>query len=150
MASTPDLSVSKSAYQVHWHVFIIHFPISFYVAAFGFQILHLFTRPVCFEAATNVALMAGTVVMIPATWSGWRTWKARYQGAHSLIFQRKITIAFIMLGLSLILSVWRVGFEAFFENDHTNMSHWVYLLGNVLLMIGASAEGYYGGRLNHR
>jgi uncharacterized membrane protein len=150
MASTPDMSASKSGYHMHWHVLIVHFPISFYVAAFGFQILHLFTKPVCFEEATNVALIAGTVVMIPATWSGWRTWKTRYQGAHGLIFQRKIMIAFIMLGLSLILAVWRVCFDTSFEISHPNIAHWVYLLGNTLLMLGASAEGYYGGLLNHR
>jgi len=150
MATIPDLDASKSPYRVHWHVLIIHFPISFYVAAFGFQILHLFTKPACFEEATNVALIAGTVVMIPAIWSGWRTWKTSYQGAQVLIFQRKIVIAFIMLGLSLALMVWRIGFAAAFENDHTSIAHWVYLSGNTLLMIGASAEGYYGGRLNHR
>jgi uncharacterized membrane protein len=66
MATVPDLDASKLPYRVHWHVFIIHFPISFYVAAFGFQIPHLFTKPVCFEEATNVALIAGTVVMMPA------------------------------------------------------------------------------------
>jgi len=150
MGSIPDLNASKSANHVHWHVLIIHFPISFFVAAFGFQILHLFTKPECFEDATNVALLAGTVVLIPTTWSGWRTWKTRYHGAHVLIFQRKVIIAFIMQGLSLVLAVWRVGFAAAFENDHTSMAHWVYLVGNTLLMIGASAEGYYGGRLNHR
>lgn len=150
MASVPDLDVSKSANHVHWHVLIIHFPISFYVAAFGFQILHLFTRPECFEEAANAALIAGTVVMIPATLSGWQTWKTRYQGAHVLIFQRKIMIAFIMLGLSLALAVWRVIFIDAFMNARTSTAHWIYLIGNALLMLGASAEGYYGGRLNHR
>jgi len=150
MATIQELDNSKSIYHVHWHVFIIHFPISFFVAAFGFQILHLFTRPVCFEDATNVALIAGSVVLIPTTWSGWWTWKTRYHGAHVFIFQRKIMIAFIMQGLSLALAIWRVGFTGAFENDHTSMAHWTYLFGNTLLMIGASAEGYYGGRLNHR
>jgi uncharacterized membrane protein len=150
MVTLPELDASKLKYRVHWHVLIVHFPISFYVAAFGFQILHLFTKPVCFEEATNVSLIAGTAVMIPAIWSGWQTWKSSYQGAHVLIFQRKIMIAFIMLGLSLVVTVWRVGFSASFENDHTNIAHWLYVLGNTLLMIGASAEGFYGGRLNHR
>ncbi|MEW5746995.1 MAG: DUF2231 domain-containing protein [Nitrospirota bacterium] len=149
MALIPDLDFSKSAYHVHWHVLITHFPISFYVAAFGFQILHLFTKPDCFEEATNVALIAGTVVMIPTTVSGWRTWKTRYQGACVPLFQRKIVIAFIMLGLSLALSVWRVVSLDDFINTRTSTAHWVYLIGNILLMAGASVEGYYGGRLNH-
>jgi len=150
MGSITDSGALKIWNQVHWHVIVIHFPISFFVAAFGFQILHLFTKPECFENATNVALLAGTVVLIPTTWSGWRTWKTRYHGAHVLLFQRKITIAFVMQGLSFALAVWRLGFTGAFENDHTSAAHWGYLLGNTLLMIGASAEGYYGGRLNHR
>jgi hypothetical protein len=28
--------------------------------------------------------------------------------------------------------------------------HWIYLAGNTLLILGTLAEGYYGGRLNHR
>jgi uncharacterized membrane protein len=150
MNTIQGTDVSKSSYHVHWHVLIIHFPISFFIAAFGFQILHLFTHPICFELSTNVALVAGTLALIPATWTGWRSWKNHYKGAHIPIFQKKIIIAFIMLGLSLVLSVWRVTFINAFENNSTNIMHWLYFLGNILLMLGASAEGYYGGRLNHR
>ena len=141
---------NDNAYHIHWHVLITHFPISFYVAAFGFQILHLFTKPECFEEATNVALIAGTAVLLPTIGSGWRTWKTRYQGAHVLIFQRKIMIAFVMSVLSILLTVWRVSFIDAFENVSSGTAHWIYLFGNSLLMLGASAEGYYGGRLNHR
>jgi len=150
MAAVPELVGPKSAYRVHWHVLITHFPISFFVAAFGFQILHLFTSPECFEKATNVALIAGTVVLMPTTGSGWRTWKTRYQGARVLLFQRKIMIAFIMQGLSIVLAIWRVSSMSNFEDAPANTAHWAYLAGNTLLMAGASAEGYYGGRLNHR
>jgi len=150
MATASQVQSAKSAYHVHWHVLITHFPISFFVAAFGFQILHLFTNPDCFEEATNVALIAGTVVLIPTTWSGWRTWKTRYQGARVLLFQRKIMIAFVMQILSLVLAVLRVTFLHAFENEPANIAHWAYLFGNMLLMLGATAEGYYGGRLNHR
>ncbi|MDD5772559.1 MAG: hypothetical protein PHX78_03735 [bacterium] len=150
MVTNPELDNSKSVYHEHWHVFIIHFPISFFVAAFGFQIMHLFTRPECFEEATNVSLIAGTIVMIPAIWSGWHTWKKSYKGAHVPIFQRKIIIAFIMLGLSFGLTIWRVFFIEVFVHSLISPEHWVYLIGNTLLMMGASVEGYYGGRLNHR
>jgi uncharacterized membrane protein len=150
MATVTELNSPKSAYHVHWHILIIHFPISFYVVAFSFQILHLFSRPECFEASTNVALIGGTIVMIPTTLTGWRTWKTRYHGAHVLIFQRKIIIAFILLGLSILLTVWRVALYDTFENSHASVMHWTYLFGNSLLMLGAAAEGYYGGRLNHR
>jgi hypothetical protein len=50
-------------------------------------------------------------------------------------------IASIMQGLSIVLAVWRVTFISAFENASTNPVHWVYLVGNLLLMVGASAEG---------
>lgn len=150
MAPDQQLNAATPAHKMHWHVLVIHFPISFFVAAFGFQVLHLFTNPVCYEDATNAALIAGTVVLIPTTWTGWRTWKEHYEGARVPLFQRKITIAFVMMGLSLVLAVWRVTFIDSFANTLTSPAHWVYLMGNILLMAGAVAEGYYGGRLNHR
>ena len=57
---------------------LIHFPISLFGVAFGFQILHLFIAPACFELATNVTLLGGAVMMIPTTWTGWFTWKGDY------------------------------------------------------------------------
>ncbi len=88
--------------------------------------------------------------MIPTTWSGWSTWKHYYKGARVMLFQRKIAIAFGMLGLSVILSIWRFLFFGFFTEAPESPQHWIYLLGNTLLVTGAIVEGYYGGRLNHR
>jgi len=137
-------------YKIHWHVILIHFPISFFVASFGFQVLHLFFAPACFELATNVALIAGATMMIPTTLSGWLTWKKGYKGANVPLFQRKIITSFIMLGLSLILVIWRILFLGLFKEVPTNPEHWIYMVGNIVLIVGAILEGYYGGLLNHR
>ena len=142
--------IAKLPYHIHWHVLITHFPISFFVAAFGFQIAHFFTMPRCFEESSNLALIAGTAALMPAILTGWKSWKSNYSGAQVPIFQRKIIISFIMLGLSFVLSVWRITFMDVFEDIPTNLNHWIYFSGNLLLMAGASTEGYYGGRLNHR
>ncbi|HSA94800.1 MAG TPA: hypothetical protein VLJ16_02030 [Acidobacteriota bacterium] len=135
---------------VHWHVYLTHFPISLFGGAFGFQILHLFMAPACFELATNVALIGGTATLFPAIFSGWHDWKAHYHGAKGLIFKRKIATAFGMALLSLPLIVWRVAAFGVFEEARQSPAHWVYLAGNTLLILGAVVEGYYGGRLNHR
>ncbi len=63
ITSTPA-GRAVTRYRIHWHVLLTHFPISFFAVAFGFQILHLFISPACFELATNVALIAGAVVMV--------------------------------------------------------------------------------------
>ncbi len=148
VSTSPGRAVSR--YKMHWHVLLTHFPISFFGVAFVFQVLHFFISPDCFELATNVALLAGAVLMIPTTWTGWATWKSSYKGAKVLLFQRKITISFAMLAVSIPLAVWRVLFLGFFEVAHGSPAHWVYLAGNTLLIMGAVAEGYYGGRLSHR
>ena len=137
-------------HQIHWHVLLVHFPISFFIAAFGFQILHLFMAPYCFELATNAMLIGGAFVMIPTVLSGWSSWKNRYKGAPGTLFKRKIVIGFIMLFLSALLAAWRtIGF-GFFNEAGENPQHLIYLAGNTLLIVGAIAEGFYGGRLNHR
>jgi uncharacterized membrane protein len=147
--NNPVPANKPKGYVLHPHVLLIHFPISFFISAFVFQILHLFSHPSCFELATNVSLAAGTVVLIPTVWSGWVSWKRNYQGAVLVLFQRKIAVAFTMLGLSILLSVWRFTFFGIFAETPANLPHWAYLAGNTVLIIGALAEGYYGGRLNH-
>lgn len=137
-------------YKIHWHVFLTHFPISLFGAAFLFQIMHLFRHPDCFEMSSNVALVVGVIALVPTTWTGWRTWKRRYQGAQVPLFQRKIAIAFTLLGLSVPLAIWRFTYPDMFQHVSPGLGHWFYLTGNALLIAGAAAEGFYGGRLNHR
>ncbi len=147
---TPQPGVVSPQRRVHWHVFLTHFPISLFGGAFGFQILHLFMAPACFELATNVALLGGTVMLLPAVASGWSEWKAHYHGAKGLIFQRKIATALAMAVLGFPLVAWRIAALGLFEEAPESPQHWIYLAGNAFLIMGAIMEGYYGGRLNHR
>jgi len=147
MATTAEDNIQS--YKIHWHVLLTHFPVSFFGVAFGFQVLHLFVAPACFELATNVSLILATVSMIPVTATGWFAWKNKYKGAKIKLFQRKIFIAFAMLAISVILTVWRVTL-GILEEVPESPSHWIFMAGNMLLIIGAVAEGYFGGRLNHK
>ena len=100
--------------------------------------------------ATNVVLIAGTVMMIPTTLTGWRTWKNSYREAKGFIFRRKISISLIMMSVSVPLTIWRFAFLDAFDNPGRTLWHWFYFAGNLLLIFGAIGEGYYGARLNHR
>jgi uncharacterized membrane protein len=137
-------------YRLHWHVFLTHFPLSFFGVAFGFQLLHLFAYPSCFEMATNITLIAGTVMTVPTSLTGWWTWKTRFRKGRGLIFRRKIAISYYLLAVSIPLTVWRMAFLEAFEEAPYSFSHWIYFAGNALLILGAVAEGFYGSRLNHR
>jgi uncharacterized membrane protein len=105
-------------YRIHWHVWLIHFPISFFLAAFVFQFLHLFPHHLrgVFEVAGNVMIIGGTVAMIQVTWTGWRAWKREYKGAPSVRFSRKILLAFAMLPLAGVITLWRTIFLPVFED----------------------------------
>ncbi len=133
----------------HWHVLFVHFPISLFGAAFGFQVLHLFTNPSCFELATNVALLAGVAMLLPTVWTGWWTWKGRYRRAKGFIFRWKIRTAWWMAVIGVAILAWRIIAFGAFVDVPESPAHWIYLAGNTLLMVGAVIEGYYGGRLNH-
>jgi uncharacterized membrane protein len=148
--SSSQLVAGPPKRRIHWHVFLTHLPISLFGGAFGFQILHLFLAPACFELATNVALIGGTAMLLPTAVTGWSEWKTHYHGAKSLIFKRKITTAFVMAALSLPLVVWRIAALGLFQEARESAAHWIYLAGNTLLILGAVIEGYHGGRLNHR
>ena len=132
----------------HWHVLFVHFPISFFGVAFGFQMLHLFFAPACFTLSSTMVLIAGALMMIPTTVSGWRSWKRTYKGAQTYIFKRKIIIAALMLVTSAMLVGWRLSFYSIFTEE-PGAAHWVYMAGSALLIMGAVLEGYYGGRLHH-
>jgi hypothetical protein len=134
---------------MHWHVALTHFPISLFGTALLFQLLHLFMFTDPFELATTVCVIGGAASMIPATVSGWYTWKRRYHGMKTPFFGRKILIAFAMLGVSIPLAVWRVVLY-YLGRRADGVDHYVFFGVCVLLIAGAAAEGYLGGRLNHK
>ena len=140
----------RMTYNIRWHLLLVHFPISLFGVAFLFQILHLIFSPDAFTLATTVVVLAGAVVMIPTTISGWSSWKRKYKGASTLVFKRKIITSLVMLGVSLILTVWRFLTYSIFLDEPYNYLHWIFLFGTLLLIIGSIIEGYYGGKLTHR
>ncbi len=132
-------------YKLHWHVLIVHFPISFFTVSAGFMVLHMFTDQDCFELSAFLTLLAGAAVMAPTIFTGWKSWKKNYKGAATKIFLYKIRISFIILAISLILVLLR---SLLLPGEHS-LWHWTYALGFVALFVGSVAEGFYGGRLNH-
>jgi ABC-type maltose transport system permease subunit len=117
--------------------------------AFLFQVLHLLMFEVEFELATTVCILAGAASLIPATVSGWLTWKRHYGGAKARLFRRKIVVAFVMLAASIPLTVWRIVLYRL-GNEADGIDHYVFFVITVGLIVGAIAEGYLGGRLSHK
>ena len=147
-ASTTEKSVTK--YKLHLHVLFTHFPAAFFIGSFGFMLLHIFTHTACFELAAYVGLIAGAVAMVPTTVTGWYTWKGRYKGLKGTLFLSKIRISLVMLTISFALVIYRAINQIVFLDIAHNIWHALYFIGVILLTAGSIAEGYYGGRLNHR
>lgn len=144
MKSNSGQTVLK--YRIHWHVLFTHFPISFFGFSCGLILLYLAEGKPCYEFVAYLSLAGGVVMLTASILSGWLTWKKRYKGLRGKIFIRKIRIAFTMLAVSVAVLIWRTVFPATLRGSW----FWLYLVGGVLLLAGATAEGYYGGRLNHR
>ena len=140
----------KINYKIHWHLLLVHFPISLFGVAFLFQVLHLIFSPDAFTLASTVVILSGSVVMIPTTISGWFTWKHKYKGASTFVFRRKIITSFAMLVVSVALTIWRFLAYSIFTDEPYGYAHAVFLVGSLLLIFGSVIEGYYGGKLTHR
>lgn len=142
-------SQKSPARRIHWHVAFTHFPVSLFGTAFLFQMLHFFMFADAFELAASVCIIAGAASLVPATISGWLTWKRYYHGSKARIFRRKILIAFIMLFVSIAQAAWRLVLHNL-STDVGGLTHPIFFIGVSILMAGAIIEGYLGGRLAHR
>jgi len=134
----------------HWHLIMVHFPISAFLGSFGFMVLHLFTDTDAFELAGYVTLIAGAAVMIPTSVSGWYSWKVKFKGYRTDVFVKKIRTAFVMIVISLVIVLYRTIFVTDTIDIYHEVWHVTFFVGASLLMLGATIEGYYGGKLNHR
>jgi len=149
MTTTQTEGRVRFQFKIHWHVVFTHFPVSLFVMAVLFKLLHFIVQQECFEVAADVTLVVGVAALVPTLITGWTTWKGRYKGAAVLLFRRKIVIGFVMLGIGMILAVWRLVAGTVSLTSHLDQ-HIGFFSGLVLLMIGSFFEGYYGNRLNHR
>ena len=141
---------SKSAYRLHWHILMTHFPISAFLGAFLFMALHLITGNACYPLAAYVSLLAGAVVMVPTTVTGWLEWKSGYKGFKNTLFRVKIWTSAVMTPLSVALVIYQAT-HPFATLDVTHrLAHAAYFGGILVLMAGAVIEGYWGARLHHR
>lgn len=149
-ASTQPSGSIKAKYKMHWHTLLAHFPISFFLGSFTFMGLHLLMGNNCFALAAYTSLIAGAIILLPTTATGWVTWKKDYRGSKGRIFRNKIRISFGMIFLSIVLVIYQSFIPFDIIDAWYSLGHLIYFGGVTLLMMGAAAEGYYGGRLHHR
>ncbi|MDO8848470.1 MAG: hypothetical protein Q7W51_08815 [Coriobacteriia bacterium] len=150
IAGRTSESQQRRKYKIHWHVVLVHFPVSALAGAFLFMALHLITKNPCLDYAAFITLLVSAIVLIPVTLSGWFTWKYRYGASKIKLFRIKIWTAVAMIPLSLALVVYHALYPFDVLDAAHVLPHALYFAGVTLLMAGAFVEGFWGGRLNHR
>lgn len=133
-------------HNIHVHVISTHFPIGFFTASAGFMALHFITLTECFELAAYLSLIAGVLMAIPTTITGWTTWKSKYKGARTKIFSNKIYLSYFIIALGILM----IFVRAYYVEIRHTLWHYIFGLGLIALFIATMLEGYYGGRLHHR
>ena len=149
MSATQPTPKVRQIYKFHWHIMFTHFPVPLLMVAFGFQALDIILNTGGFDVSTDIVFVAAVLMLFPAAFTGWRTWKTSYKGAKIMLFQRKIAAAWAMFAIGIPAAIWRV----WLERNGIEDTFWidaVYFLSIALLVAGAIVEGYYGGRLSHR
>jgi len=133
---------TKIKYKIHWHVLLVHFPIASFLGSFTFMSLHLLTRNSCFALAAYISLIAGAIVMLPTTATGWITWKKYYKGSMGKLFLNKIRISFGMIALSIILVIYQTVFPFDFLDVWHRLGHYLYFGGlNLWLVMSRNCPG---------
>lgn len=150
VAGRASESQQRRKYKIHWHVVLVHFPVSAFAGAFLFMALHLITRNSCLEYAAYITLLISAIVLIPVTLTGWFSWKNRYKASKLKLFRTKIWTAVAMIPLSIGLVVYHAVYPFDVLDVAHVLPHALYFTGVTLLMVGALVEGFWGGRLNHR
>jgi hypothetical protein len=150
MSATSESGKVLPRYKVHWHVVLIHLPISFFLATALFAFLFLIVPNPCFDFASLCTVFIGMIGLIPVIATGWTTWKTKYKGFRGMLFNRKIVTSFAMLAVSFILLVIHLLSNLLFHFDGGIGWRAGNFIGALLLAFGSVIQGFYGSRLNHK
>lgn len=140
----------RTGHRMHWHTVLTHFPISAFLGAFLFMVLHLLTRSPCYSMAAYVSMIAGAAVMVPTGLTGWYEWRHDYRSSRGHSFVPKIAVGIAMVVLSAAIVAYQTVYPSASYDPRHFLGHALYFLGVSLLMAGAFAEGWWGGLLHHR
>lgn len=129
----------------HPHPMTVHFPLAFGLVVPLFNLLYLFTGRQAFEATalhmTVLAILGTLVAMVTGPYAWW----VNYGAKLSLNIKVKMSFSVILLGLLLLLLVWRLSDEAVLAGRDTAMI--VYLVLSLLLPLVVGVLGWFGAKM---
>jgi len=129
----------------HPHPMTVHFPIVFTFSAVMFNLLYLFTGSRGFEITALNCLAANLVFAPVAIATGYYTWWLNYMARPMRPVTLKKRLAFVLLGINIILFVWRLCVPGILDSFGSGSA--VYLGLVVLAFVLASIVGWLGSTL---
>jgi rubredoxin/uncharacterized membrane protein len=127
------------------HPISVHFPNGLLPVTVLFLLISFIFETMGFARASFYNLFVVALSMPAVLFSGYVDWQARYKGALTYVFRRKIAMGVIVTGLSWILVIWRLWQP---EVAGTGGFGQYGFLGVHLEILGAAGyAGYLGGNL---
>ena len=127
------------------HAVSAHFP----AALIPVSVLFLFLAVICSNPSLEFAafaLLVVVAVIIPLTMlTGFFLWRKNYQQVRSLIFNRKICLAWTLFLVTLVTLAWRLSTPDLVAKGGVPLI--LYLLLNLFLLVCVTLLGHYGGML---
>ncbi len=127
----------------HPHPMVIHFPIALLMAASLSILLFLFFRTPFFEPASFYLLILGAISSPFAFATGFLTWWINYMRKPNPFVKRKIYLSILLLGLEVLLILWRSVCTA----PSPGGMNPIYFILVLSLAPVVGLIGYYGGQL---
>jgi hypothetical protein len=88
-------------------------------------------------------------MLVPASFTGWRRWRSHYHSYGGSPFRWKIRLAIGMLVFGTALATLETISPLHTADNVDYLRHVAYFAGVATLMVGATLQGYLGGRLHH-
>jgi predicted heme/steroid binding protein/uncharacterized membrane protein len=127
----------------HPHPMIVHFPLALLMAGSLFILLSFMLSNPSFELTSFYLLILGTIASPFALTTGFFTWWINYMLKPNPLIKRKIQLSFLLLGLEVLLMVWRGLCPAL----SSRQIHPLYFILMLILAPLVGLIGYYGGQL---
>jgi uncharacterized membrane protein len=126
------------------HPLIVHFPIALFFTAFLFDMLGWLLKKAELNKAAKWNLWVGTVGAAAAVGTGlWAESMVEHSGEVHQIIENHETLGFVVLGISILLSVWR-GFK---DVTFSQRSLFIFLSLVIIMLATISVGAYLGGRM---
>lgn len=127
------------------HAVSAHFPTALIPTCSLFLLLAVVCSYPPLEFAAFALLMVVLIGILLTMLTGFLLWRKNYQKVRSVIFNRKIRLAWVLLLVAVVILSWRLISPDLVAEGGAALV--LYLLLNLLMLVCVTLLGHYGGML---